>query len=854
MLNSLAGRGVHVVTVNDYLARRDALWMKPIYDMLGVGIGILQNMQPYEEKRAAYAADVTYGTNSEFGFDYLRDNMATSLEEKVQHGGRPKPEDGSSPYHTFAIVDEVDNILIDEARTPLIISGAPEQAADLYVTFAQLAPKMMVGETPEGMLPQERRSSSPTSTTRSRRSTRPCRSPSRASPRPSGSSGSTTSTAPRTATSSTTCIQALKAQALYKRDVDYAVIDGEVKIIDEFTGRILEGRRWSEGLHQAVEAKEGVRVQEENQTLATITLQNYFRMYDKLAGMTGTALTEATEFMKIYELPVVQIPTNRADGPRGPQRSGLQDQGRQVVGGRRARSRRATTNGQPVLVGTISVEVSELLSERADAEGIKHTVLNAKPEHAEREGEIVAEAGAPGAVTIATNMAGRGVDIKLGGNAEHLAAAGAREARAAAGDARLRRALRARACPRSRRGRGGARAGPRGRRPVHPRHRAPRVAADRQPAARPRRPPGRPRRVALLPVCRGRPRAPVRRRPDLQDPRPARRARRGGQRGADRGRDALQADREGPAQGRGAALPAAQAHARVRRRPQPAARGDLHLSRRGARGPRHRRAAREEIVEPDRAHGRRVHAGDFVEDWDIPGLLPGSRRSSRRAIDRALDRSRPRRPRGARRCASRRRRWRSTTSARSELGEELMRALERFLLLQIIDQRWREHLHDMDYLREGIHRRGFAQIEPLVVYKNEAFDAVRGPDEHVWGDFARMIFHVQVDRRRTDDGAAAAARALARAGRELRDGRRPRPLLRRHRRLGLAGDRRRGCGRRPARAGGAGRAGRRPDGAGGGVARRRRAAPRRPRTSRAQRPVLVRVGQEVQEVPRRVVP
>ena len=310
VLNSLGGRGVHVVTVNDYLARRDAMWMKPIYDMLGVTVGVLQNMQPYEEKRVAYAADVTYGTNSEFGFDYLRDNMATSLEEKVQHGGRPKPEEGKSPYHTYAIVDEVDNILIDEARTPLIISGAPEQAADLYAQFARLAPQMTRGETPVGMDPRTKKefvadfdyeidekhktvSVTEQGVAKAERFLR-------IDHLYRAENGHLVNHLQ----------QALKAESLYHRDVDYAVIDGEVKIIDEFTGRILEGRRWSEGLHQAVEAKEGVRVQEENQTIATITLQNYFRMYDKLAGMTGTALTEATEFMKIYELPVVQIPTN----------------------------------------------------------------------------------------------------------------------------------------------------------------------------------------------------------------------------------------------------------------------------------------------------------------------------------------------------------------------------------------------------------------------------------------------------------------------------------------------------------------------------------------------------------------
>src|ERR1700722_3253980 len=420
VLNSLGGRGVHLVTVNDYLARRDAMWMKPIYDLLGVTVGVLQNMQPYEEKRAAYAADVTYGTNSEFGFDYLRDNMATSLEEKVQYGGRPKPEEGQSPYHAFAVVDEVDNILIDEARTPLIISGAPEEAADLYAKFARLAPKLTPGKPPDGLDPRSKKefvadfdyefdekyktvSVTEQGVAKAERFLR-------IDHLYRAENGHLVNH----------LHQALKAEALYQRDVDYAVIEGEVKIIDEFTGRILDGRRWSEGLHQAVEAKEGVRVQEENQTLATITLQNYFRMYDKLAGMTGTALTEATEFMKIYELSVVQIPTNQpmVREDRNDQVFKTKDgKWNAVVNEIEARH----AHGQPVLVGTISIEVSELLGAQLAKRGIKHTVLNAKPEYAELEGETIAEAGAPGAVTIATNMAGRGVDIKLGGNEEHLA-------------------------------------------------------------------------------------------------------------------------------------------------------------------------------------------------------------------------------------------------------------------------------------------------------------------------------------------------------------------------------------------------------------------------------------------------
>src|ERR671925_452294 len=419
VLNALAGEGVHIVTVNDYLARRDADWMRPIYEALGLSVGVLQNMQPYEEKRDAYASDITYGTNSEFGFDYLRDNMATSLEEKVQHGGRIGEDGRPVAMHNFAIVDEVDNILIDEARTPLIISGAPEQAADLYEKFAKLAPLMEPGKKPEGMDPRAKKEFVADFDYEFDEKHKTVSVTEQGVAKAEKFLGIDHLYRAENGPLVNHLIQALKAESLYKRDVDYAVIDGEVKIIDEFTGRILEGRRWSEGLHQAVEAKEGVRVREENQTLATITLQNYFRMYHKLAGMTGTALTEATEFMKIYKLPVVEIPTNRPMI-----RADRNDQIFKTKNGKWAavaqEIQERNEKGQPVLVGTISVEVSELLSQELTRRGIAHTVLNAKPEHAEREGEIIAEAGRPGAVTIATNMAGRGVDIKLGGNAEHL--------------------------------------------------------------------------------------------------------------------------------------------------------------------------------------------------------------------------------------------------------------------------------------------------------------------------------------------------------------------------------------------------------------------------------------------------
>src|SRR5919199_1750581 len=278
-LNALPGQGVHLVTVNDYLARRDADWMRPIYEGVGLTVGVLQNMQPYQEKRAAYAADITYGTNSEFGFDYLRDNMATTLEEKVQHGGRISEDGKAVATHNYAIVDEVDNILIDEARTPLIISGAPEQAADLYNQFAKLAPQLKGGKRPEGIDPRSKREFVADYDYEIDEKHKTVSITEQGVEKAERFLGIDHLYRAENGPLVNHLIQSLKAESLYKKDVDYAVIDGEVKIIDEFTGRILEGRRWSEGLHQAVEAKEGVAIREENQTLATITLQNYFRMY-----------------------------------------------------------------------------------------------------------------------------------------------------------------------------------------------------------------------------------------------------------------------------------------------------------------------------------------------------------------------------------------------------------------------------------------------------------------------------------------------------------------------------------------------------------------------------------------------
>src|ERR687896_730965 len=381
-LNALSGKSVHIVTVNDYLARRDANWMGEIYEFLGLKVGLIQESMGFEERKEAYASDLTYGTNAQFGFDYLRDNIATRVENLVQR------------ELNYAIVDEVDSILIDEARTPLIISGMPESAADVYYRFAGIVPRLREGEDYE--VDEKKRQVAPTES---------------GVEKVEKALGVENLYDDVNTNLVNHLNQALKAHTLFRKDVEYIVRDGRVFIVDEFTGRVLEGRRYSEGLHQAIEAKEGVAIEEENQTVATITIQNYFRQYEKLAGMTGTAATEADEFMHIYKMAVVSIPTHMEM---------IRDDKDDFV----YRSKKAKYDsvvqdiverhkmGQPILVGTVSVDVSEHISALLKRRGIRHNVLNAK-QH-EREAEIIAEAGEKGSVTIATNMAGRGTDIKLG--------------------------------------------------------------------------------------------------------------------------------------------------------------------------------------------------------------------------------------------------------------------------------------------------------------------------------------------------------------------------------------------------------------------------------------------------------
>src|ERR1700690_4218480 len=387
-LNALTGLGVHIVTVNDYLARRDAEWMGPIYKMLGLTVGVIVHDLDDVQRRAAYAADITFGTNNEFGFDYLRDNMKYDLAQCVQRG------------HHFAIVDEVDSILIDEARTPLIISGPAEESTDKYYRINGIIPKLILDI--DYTLDEKHRTATLTEEGVSK-----CEK--------LLSLGNLYDPAHMDIIHHV--YQALRAHTLFTKDVDYVVKDDGVVIVDEFTGRQRPGRRWSDGLHQAVEAKEGVKIERENQTLATITFQNYFRMYKKLAGMTGTANTEAAEFEKIYKLEVTEVPTNKPL-----RRIEMQDV---VYRTEDEKFRNAAKEieelhkkGQPVLVGTVSVEKSERLSGILKKMGVRHEVLNAK--NHEREASIIAQAGRYGAVTVSTNMAGRGTDILLGGNADFL--------------------------------------------------------------------------------------------------------------------------------------------------------------------------------------------------------------------------------------------------------------------------------------------------------------------------------------------------------------------------------------------------------------------------------------------------
>jgi preprotein translocase subunit SecA len=713
-LNALAGRGVHVVTVNDYLAKRDAEWMGRIHRFLGMSVGvIIPDDSTPEEKRAQYDCDIIYGTNNEFGFDYLRDNMVVGLEDQVMRGHR---RFGWSP-HYYAIVDEIDSILIDEARTPLIISGRAAEAAELYYQFARIVRGLQrdrdyeVDEAKRTVVPTEQGIA-----------------------RVEEALGVENLYENVHQNYVHQLQQALRAKELFKRDVDYIVQAGEVKIVDEFTGRILEGRRWSEGLHQAVEAKEGVRIKEENQTLATVTLQNYFRMYEKLAGMTGTAATEAGEFAHTYNLHVVSIPTNKpmirtdhSDFIYKAEESKFTAAVDDII--------ERHTKGQPVLVGTISVEKSEKLSRALQKRGIPHEVLNAK-QH-EREAEIVAQAGQLGAVTVATNMAGRGVDILLGGNPEGLArrectkeglAAGTPEFEARYADLLPRFVDECKAEGDKVRALGG----------LHvlgtERHESRRI--DNQLRGRSGRQgdPGESRfylsledELMRLFATGLMSRVMNASFPDdvpLESKMVSRAVERAQGTVEDRNfeirKNVLKYDE----------VMNQQRKVIYKRRQQVLDGEDL----------------REEAVEAiTSAINRLVDqycTGEFVEEWDVAGLLDAAKSYfPTRCTKDHLE--------GAAGLAEIEQMLLDDALALYEekertVGTETLRDIERRVLLSVLDQHWREHLYEMDYLQEGINLRAMGQQDPLAAWQREGFDMFEAMMGQIEDDFVRYVFHLQV--------------------------------------------------------------------------------------------------------------
>jgi preprotein translocase subunit SecA len=689
-LNALTGRGVHVVTVNDYLAGRDATWMGPVYELLGLSVAALQNSMEETARRDAYKADITYGTNTEFGFDYLRDNMVLRLDQQVQRG------------HFYCIVDEVDSILIDEARTPLIISGPGERAAKTYYDFARIARRLVPGEGEEGdyEIDEKKRTVAITENGLAK---------------VEQELGIENIYEDLSGQLVNHLMQALRAAALFKRDVDYLVQDGEVKIIDEFTGRILEGRRYSEGLHQAIEAREGVRIKEENQTLATITLQNYFRLYEKIAGMTGTAATEADEFREIYKMEVVVVPTNepmiREDGND------------HIYKTEKARFNAAADliedchkRKQPILVGTISVEKSERLSEILKRRGIPHEVLNAK--HHAKEAAIIAQAGQPGSVTIATNMAGRGTDIKLGeGVVEKggLFVLGTERHEARRVDNQLR-------------GRSGRQGDPGASRFV--------ISLEDD----------------LLRIF-------------------------GGDR-IHRLMDRLRIDDDIPIEHNLISRSVESAQKKVEEqnfqiRKRVLEYDDvMNLQREVIYGQRQRILSGDDLREDVLDIIERILRGKvstltggsrFSEDWDLEEMLTVLRGyfpttltvkslgdpaelDSETLADLVVEDA-----------------IKAYEAKEVRFGPETMRAMERWVLLRTLDSKWRDHLYEMDYLREGIGLRALAQIDPLVAYKNEGYDMFQEMMESIQEDFVRYLYHLEIVREDQPE-AAGPRRSLAYSG------------------------------------------------------------------------------------------
>jgi preprotein translocase subunit SecA len=680
-LNALEGQGVHLVTVNDYLAKRDAEWISPVFDKLGMRAAFIQNQMPFAERKEAYDADVTYGTNSEFGFDYLRDNMAVSLPELVQRS------------HRFAIVDEVDSILIDEARTPLIISGQPETAASTYYDFARIVKTLesrpakilakgedQFAEGGDFVYDEKFKTVSPSED---------------AIEKVERALKIENLYDPRNVQLVNHLTQSLKAQSLYKRDIDYVIQDGEVKIVDENTGRIMEGRRWSEGLHQAIEAKEGLKIQEEHVTLATITLQNYFRLYEKLGGMTGTAKTEEKEFVEIYDLHVVEIPTN-VDVARQDKNDFIfrTKEGKFQAVIRDIKERNA--NGQPVLLGTIAVETSEYLAQLLERQGIKHNVLNAK-QH-EREAEIIKDAGQLGAVTIATNMAGRGVDIKLGEGvleAGGLYVLGTERHEARRIDNQLR-------------GRAG-RQGDAGESRFY-------LSGEDE----------------LVRLFAG-----------------------------DRIKNIMQRFKVPDDEPMEASILSKQienAQKKVEEqnfvmRKNVLKYDDVMNSQRQVIYAQRRRVLEGQDMSEE-IHGwiddvvegavDTYTEAEYAEEWDLGALtqamhdLYGSDITPEElkeevALEReALVEEFQQDARDA------------YGDKEQELGVELMRDLERYVTLQVVDTRWREHLENMDYLREGVHLRAFAQKDPLVEYRGEGHKMFEELGLQIREEVVGTLFHAQL--------------------------------------------------------------------------------------------------------------
>jgi preprotein translocase subunit SecA len=692
-LNALTGRNVHLVTVNDYLAKRDTEWMGPVYAALGMRSSFIRNMMPFAERREAYAADITYGTNSEFGFDYLRDNMATSLDNTVQRDG-----------HTYAIVDEVDSILVDEARTPLIISGEPETAAKTYYDFARVVKTLTGVPVVPGAKGEDAYEGADYTYDEKFKTVSPLEA---AIEKVERALGVENLYDPRNAQLVNHLIQSLKAESLYHRDDDYVVMDGEVKIVDEFTGRIMEGRRWSEGLHQAVEAKERVPIKEEHVTLATITLQNYFRLYDKLAGMTGTAKTEEKEFQEIYDLSVVEIPTNEP--------MVRLDQNDFIYKNKGAKFnavlddiRERHEEGQPILVGTISVEVSEHLSQLLTRSGIPHNVLNAK-QH-EREAEIIKDAGAPGAVTIATNMAGRGVDIKLGDGVRELGGLyvlGTERHESRRIDNQLR-------------GRSGRQGDP-GESRFY-------LSAEDE----------------LVRLFAGDRIQRIIERFKLPDDEPMEAS-------------ILSKQIEG-------AQKKVEEQNFVSRKNVLKYDDVMNVQRMTIYEQRRRVLEGEDLSEDildwsDQFVANLVYQhteSEYQEEWDLAGLLQdmnslypsqvqldelqGQHWAREELIEEFQDDARD-----------------AYAAKEEELGAEVMREIERYLVLQVVDARWREHLDAMEYLREGIHLRAMAQKDPLSEYRAEGHTLFQELTATIREEVLRYLFHVEIEREEAERLTPAAA-------------------------------------------------------------------------------------------------